>query len=92
MKRYIVDFAMGFAWVILDARDEQDGLSTVVNLKSVHKRLQPGPCVGTLKLDPASNIVFDFGPSLEGHANGMVLMATDAQDDVAPWKVSNRRM
>ena len=35
----------GFQWVILNARDEQDGLSTVVNLKSVHKRLQPGPCV-----------------------------------------------
>ncbi|MGB1337740.1 MAG: L-serine ammonia-lyase [Planktomarina sp.] len=38
--------------------------------------------LGTLKLDPASDIIFDFGPSLEGHANGMVLMATDAQDDV----------
>ena len=31
MKRYIVDFAMGFAWVILDARDEHDPLRTLVN-------------------------------------------------------------
>lgn len=31
MKRYIVDFAMGFAWVILDARGEHDPLRTLVN-------------------------------------------------------------
>ena len=42
---------IAFAWGALVnggiqmGRDEQDGLSTVVNLKSVHKRLQPGPCV-----------------------------------------------
>jgi len=38
--------------------------------------------LGTLHLDPASDIVFDFGPSLPGHTNGMILMATDAQGDV----------
>jgi len=35
----------GFQWAVLNARDEQDELRTVVYLKSVHKRLQPGPCV-----------------------------------------------
>jgi len=35
-----------------------------------------------LTLDPQTDILFDFGPSLPGHANGMVLMATDAQGDV----------
>ncbi len=28
------------------------------------------------------DLVFDYGPALEGHANGMILMATDAQGDV----------
>lgn len=38
--------------------------------------------LGTLKFDPKSDLKFDFGPNLPGHANGMILMATDAQGDV----------
>ncbi|MCL4189354.1 MAG: L-serine ammonia-lyase [Rhodobacteraceae bacterium] len=32
--------------------------------------------------DPARDLAFDYGPPLPGHANGLVLMATDAQGDV----------
>ncbi len=35
-----------------------------------------------LHFDPQADLVFDFGPALPGHANGMILMATDAQGDV----------
>ncbi len=35
-----------------------------------------------LKFDPLNDLKFDFGPNLPGHANGMVLMGTDAQGDV----------
>ena len=35
-----------------------------------------------LRFDPAQDLRFDFGPALAGHANGMILMATDAQGDV----------
>ncbi len=35
-----------------------------------------------LKFDMKEDLVFDFGPNLPGHANGMVLMATDKQGDV----------
>lgn len=35
-----------------------------------------------LAFNPAVDLVFDFGPALKGHANGMVLMATDAQGDI----------
>ncbi|WP_299933292.1 L-serine ammonia-lyase [uncultured Pelagimonas sp.] len=35
-----------------------------------------------LRFDPKVDLVFDFGPALSGHANGMILMATDAQGDV----------
>ncbi|MEO1795779.1 MAG: L-serine ammonia-lyase [Pseudomonadota bacterium] len=35
-----------------------------------------------LAFDPRSDLVFDYGPPLPGHANGMVLAALDAQGDV----------
>jgi L-serine dehydratase len=35
-----------------------------------------------LVFDPASDIVFDYGPPLPGHANGMVVSACDAAGDV----------
>ncbi len=38
--------------------------------------------LGVLKLDPATDLIFDYGPPLAGHANGLILMATDAQGDV----------
>ena len=38
-----------------------------------HKRLERPPLV----FDPAADIVFDYGPALPGHANGLVLEARD---------------
>ncbi|WJS86222.1 L-serine ammonia-lyase [Paracoccus sp. TOH] len=38
--------------------------------------------LGDLAFDPASDLIFDYDRALPGHANGMVLMATDAQGDV----------
>jgi len=38
--------------------------------------------LGPLSFDPQSDLNFDFGPNLPGHANGMILKATDAQGDV----------
>ena len=35
-----------------------------------------------LQFDPKKDLRFDFGPALPGHANGMILLATDAQGDV----------
>ena len=40
------------------------------------------PGLPELAFDHKQDLVFDFGPNLPGHANGMVLMATDAQGDV----------
>ncbi|HMQ94112.1 MAG TPA: L-serine ammonia-lyase [Amaricoccus sp.] len=34
--------------------------------------------IGPLALDPEKGVVFDYGPPLPGHANGMVLRAFDA--------------
>ncbi len=38
--------------------------------------------LGTLQFDPKADMIFDYDHALPGHANGMVLMATDAQGDV----------
>jgi len=38
--------------------------------------------LGKLKFNPKDDVVFDYGPPLPGHANGLVLRATDAQGDV----------
>ena len=35
-----------------------------------------------LHFDPNTDLSFDYGPALPGHANGMILKATDAQGDV----------
>ena len=67
----------GFSPETYDATKAEAALEAMTRNKTVDT-----DGLGTLKLDPASDIIFDFGPSLEGHANGMVLMATDAQDDV----------
>ncbi|SLN76083.1 L-serine ammonia-lyase [Roseisalinus antarcticus] len=37
--------------------------------------------LGPLRFDPGSDLRFDYGPPLPGHANGLVLRATDAQGD-----------
>lgn len=38
--------------------------------------------LGDLAFDPERDLIFDFDRALPGHANGMVLMATDRQGDV----------
>ncbi|WP_434613464.1 L-serine ammonia-lyase [Tabrizicola sp. M-4] len=40
------------------------------------------PGMGEMAFDPGKDLVFDYGPALAGHANGMILKATDAQGDV----------
>ncbi|HBR40085.1 MAG TPA: L-serine ammonia-lyase, partial [Sulfitobacter pontiacus] len=41
------------------------------------------PEFGTLSFAPKSDMIFDYDTKLDGHANGMMLMATDAQGDVS---------
>ncbi len=38
--------------------------------------------LGVLQFDPKADLLFDYDTPLTGHANGMILMATDAQGDV----------
>ncbi|WP_339763737.1 L-serine ammonia-lyase [uncultured Sulfitobacter sp.] len=40
------------------------------------------PDFGALSFNPKADMIFDYDVKLPGHANGMMLMATDAQGDV----------
>ncbi|MGC1495060.1 MAG: L-serine ammonia-lyase [Sulfitobacter sp.] len=52
-------------------------------LKAIHETgLITVPDLPPLKFDPTSDMIFDYDLKLPGHANGMMLMATDAQGDV----------
>ena len=67
----------GFQPSTFDATKGEAALEAMKQEKVVHPAGLP-----SLRLDPASDILFDYGPALPGHANGMVFMATDAQGDV----------
>ncbi len=59
-------------------RDQADAaLSRIHTTGTVHPDgLNP------LKFNPKKDLVFDYDHPLPGHANGMILMATDAQGDI----------
>lgn len=52
-------------------------------LADIHARhVIEAPGLPPLAFNPDRDLIFDYGAPLPGHANGMVLMATDAQGDV----------
>ena len=67
----------GFAPDTLDADAAEAALAA-----NRETRVLTPPGLSELRFDPERDLVFDFGPALPGHANGMILMATDAQGDV----------
>jgi L-serine dehydratase len=71
---------LGLAGFLPDSYDA--GLADAA-LAAIHatRSLTP-PGLPALAFDPATDLRFDFGPALPGHANGMILKATDAQGDV----------
>jgi L-serine dehydratase len=67
----------GFAPDTYDAEKAEAMLATIAATRTI-----TAPGLPPLRFDPANDLNFDFGPSLAGHANGMILTATDAQGDV----------
>ena len=67
----------GFAPDTYDADKAETALTRIRETKTIE-----APGLGTLAFDPSKDLTFDYGPALPGHANGMVLKATDAQGDV----------
>ena len=67
----------GFEPDTYDADKAEQALATIHETHYVHPAGLPA-----LAFNPKEDLRFDFGPALPGHANGMILMATDAQGDV----------
>lgn len=67
----------GFVPDTYDAEKAEAALAEIARDKAIrHDDL------GVLRFDPKRDLVFDYDHVLTGHANGMILMATDAQGDV----------
>ncbi|MFN3577647.1 MAG: L-serine ammonia-lyase [Tabrizicola sp.] len=67
----------GFAPDTYDADKAEAALAKIRETKTIE-----APGIGPLAFDPGKDLIFDYGPALPGHANGMILKATDAQGDV----------
>ncbi|MBC7736125.1 MAG: L-serine ammonia-lyase [Candidatus Saccharibacteria bacterium] len=60
--------------------DAERAEATLAAINASHMVHPPG--LPPLGFDPKKDLTFDYGPALPGHANGMILKATDAQGDV----------
>jgi L-serine dehydratase len=67
----------GFEPATYDAEKADAAMAQIRETKTI-----TAPGLPPLNFDPGADLVFDYGPALPGHANGMILKATDAQDDV----------
>ena len=71
---------LGLAGFSPDTYDAEKADAALAAMNETHT-LTP-PDLAPLKFDPKADLLFDYDTKLDGHANGMILMATDAQGDV----------
>ena len=71
---------LGLAGFRADNYDAEKAEAEMQRIKS-EKIVEPDG-LGTLRFDPSEDLLFDYGPALSGHSNGMILKGCDAQGDV----------
>jgi L-serine dehydratase len=71
---------LGLAGFAPDSYDADKAEAALARIRDSRKVEPPG--LPPLHFDPLKDLQFDFGPALPGHANGLILKATDAQGDV----------
>ncbi|MDX8348287.1 L-serine ammonia-lyase [Cognatiyoonia sp. IB215446] len=71
---------LGLAGFRADDYDADRAEAELARIKTENTVAPDG--LGTLKFNPKDDLVFDYGPALPGHANGLILRGTDAQGDV----------
>lgn len=67
----------GFEPATFDAAKAETVLTAIRKTQTIYP-----PDLPPLRFDPGTDLLFDYGPALPGHANAMILRATDAQGDV----------
>ncbi len=70
---------LGLAGFMPDTYDHEQAEKVMEQIRETHTLTPDG--LPTLAFNPKEDLLFDFGPNLPGHANGMILMATDSQGD-----------
>lgn len=71
---------MGLAGFVPDTMDRDAAEAALAANRDTHLLTPQG--LPSLQFDPDRDLRFDFDNALPGHANGMILSATDAQGDV----------
>ena len=71
---------LGLAGFVPETYDHDKAETALTQIRKTRQVTPDG--LSALAFDPSADLVFDFGPNLPGHANGMILRATDAQGDV----------
>ncbi len=71
---------LGLAGFVPDTYDNDRAEQVLEQIRETHTVRPNG--LPELTFNPKEDLLFDFGPNLPGHANGMILMATDKQGDV----------
>jgi L-serine dehydratase len=71
---------LGLAGFLPETYDHEAAEAALETIRETHMLHPEG--LPPLAFHPKEDLIFDFGPNLPGHANGMILMGTDAQGDV----------
>ncbi|MEO1639222.1 MAG: L-serine ammonia-lyase [Pseudomonadota bacterium] len=71
---------LGLAGIRADDYDADKAEAELARIRS-EQTVVPGG-LGVLRFHPKDDVVFDYGPALPGHANGLILQGMDAQGDV----------
>ncbi|MCU9837799.1 L-serine ammonia-lyase [Ruegeria sp. WL0004] len=71
---------LGLAGFVPDSYDNDKAEAALTAIHATHTVTPEG--LPVLAFDPRRDLIFDYDHALPGHANGMILMATDAQGDV----------
>ncbi len=71
---------LGLAGFLPDTYDADKAEAALAAIREAKTITPPG--LPPLSFDPGADLLFDYGPALPGHANGLILKATDAQGDV----------
>ncbi|MGI1662737.1 L-serine ammonia-lyase [Palleronia sp. KMU-117] len=70
---------LGLAGLLPDTYDAEVAEAKLATIRATGRVAPPG--LPELAFAPDHDLSFDYGPALPGHANGLILTATDAQGD-----------
>jgi L-serine dehydratase len=76
---------LGLAGFHPETYDATAADAALAEIRTTHMLHPEG--LGALRFNPDTDLVFDYERTLPGHANGMILMATDAEGDVVLQQV-----